>query len=1019
MVILVVAGFYAAAGFWGLPYLIKSKLPGAVREQTGQAASLGRVSFNPFSLRLEAEDFVLGPAQPKPLASVKRLVVDLSAASLWRWALICEELTLDEPFLKVILRAEGSLNLAQLSSAQAAPAVADPDREPFPFLLRKLKILKGSLWFLREQQGRPGKLRVIPIDLELSDLSTMPELCGLPAECGPFNLTAASPQGERLMWRGRLSLSPLASSGRVKLEGWKLATLYEVTPEIASLAPPRGVLDLSAAYEMALNGGGLDLKLDPVELKLRQVVLAQEGEGARLQVEGMDAAGKLRLDRPGEKYRLRLGGLKASLQKLNLGRKGQPPLLTLDDLTAEGGSLDLERRSLSLESLKLSGGRALAALGKDGKLNWNGLLPAKKAAQQAKAPAAPAKAGPGWKLSLKRASLDGYGLHFSDQSGSEPAELELNQLKLGLDNLAWPLAEPWPFSLEGNLASGGKVAAKGKLISLAPDLEAEYALEAVNLKPLQPYLARVAEARLAEGGFSSRGRLALGKPAKGKGLTLEARASLSGLSLRELDGEDELLGLDTLATQSLSFELEPASLSVERADLSGPRFKVVIGPKGEINLAQKIKGGEGSGPAPAEDGKAAKKPALAFQLGVLNISGGKLDFSDLSLEPKFSSIVRDLRGSARDVGNQVSSSMPLRLRGRVDRYGQAKIAGRLLPLDPASRSRLKMDFENLDLHHLSPYAAKFAGWRIKEGKLYLEMDYRLENQRLVGSNQVLIKDLVLGEKIDEPGAPNLPLDLAVALLKDSRGRIEIAVPISGDLSDPQVSVSGLLGAALGNLASKVITAPFSLLANLVGAGGEELDRVDFDPGSHRVAPPQEEKLAKLAQAMKKRPQLKLEISGGFNPGLDGPALKRRSLVAELTKMSGQEVAGRTQKRVSLSSAAAGRSIEALYLKRYSRSELDRLKREVAATPGRDGKKRGAKRLATAQRRAMFRALLKKQPLDPARLTELAGQRASAAAKLLTGRYGLPPGRLAVSPPREQPPGEDKTVPSPLSLASGE
>ena len=258
----------------------------------------------------------------------------------------------------MILRPDGSLNLAELAPKNKAPAPAKKGEEPFPFLLRKLKLAKGSLWFLRQQEGRPGRLRVIPINLELSDLSTLPELCGLPEDCGPFNLTAASAQNERLVWRGRLGLSPLASSGRVSLEGWKLATLYELAPEAAELiAPPQGTVDLSAEYKMSLDDGGLKLELDPIKLSARQVGLAPLSGGPGLSLEGLSAAGKLSLNRTGEKAPAgALTGLQASLSKLALGAKGREPLLTLDSLEATGGSLDPAKRELNLESLKLFGG---------------------------------------------------------------------------------------------------------------------------------------------------------------------------------------------------------------------------------------------------------------------------------------------------------------------------------------------------------------------------------------------------------------------------------------------------------------------------------------------------------------------------------------------------------------------------------------------------------------------------------------------------------------------------------------
>lgn len=1024
-------GLYTLAGFWGLPYLIKSKVPALLQAELGQPARLGEVRFNPFTLRLEAHDLVLGREDPRPMASVKLLVVDMEAESLWRLALVCREVTLEEPFLKVVLREDGSLNLTDLGSRQdASPLPAQEEQEPFPFLVRSVRLVKGNLWFLKKRHERPARLEVIPINLTLSELASLPELCEVPEQCGPFRLAAASAKGEKLDWQGRLSLSPLASSGRIELTNWRARTLWELSPEVGGLSQPQGLISLKADYKLSLGPKGLSLSLDPVRLSVRKLGLALgvSPESSRLDLADLDADGKLFLTPSSGGGLLRLGGWQAALRGLDLGRGPDQNLLKLEQVQAAGGRLDLAAQRVSLDSLTIKGGKALAVLDDQGGFNWSHLVatspdePAKpdkpQTAPAAQTAAAAKEAEQPWSFNLGRSDLSGLILAFRDLGQKPATALELRQVSLKTHGLAWPLADPWPFELKAQLDQGGSLSAQGRLISLAPDLEADYHLEGLGLAALAPYLAQVAKVRLTEGSFSSKGHLSLGVPAQDQELAVKGDALLRGLSVHEAQGDAELVGLEEFATPDFHFTLTPPGLSMEQATLKGPRFKMVIDRRGKLNLLQVIKGDE-SQKASEEDAPAptaGSKPGFALRLSRLTISGGRLDFSDQSLKPGFSSVVRELGGSANDVGNLAAAPMPLRLQGRVDRYGQARIIGRLLPLDPTAKTRLRMRFDNLDLHHLSPYAAKFAGWRIKDGKLFLNLDYSLEEQRLVGDNQVVIKGLVLGEKIEQPDAPNLPLDLAVALLKDSSGRIDVAIPVHGDLSDPQVSIGGLVMEAIFNLVGRLVTAPFHLLAALVGASADELAQVSFTPGGRKISPPQEENLAKLAKAMGERPQLKLEISGGYDPDLDGRALKRWALRAQLSRMSGQAGPADSQTRVSLGDPKIGRALQELFLQHFSRPEMDELKRRVAAqaTQGGQSDPDGSK-TAAGLNRAMFLRMADSQPLEPQALTDLAQGRAQAVRDYLVQRLKLETGRLSLGPPVRTSAGKNREVPSPLGL----
>src|SRR4029077_14477171 len=186
----------------------------------------------------------------------------------------------------------------------------------------------------------------------------------------------------------------------------------------------------------------------------------------------------------------------------------------------------------------------------------------------------------------------------------------------------------------------------------------------------------------------------------------------------------------------------------------------------------------------------------------------------------------------------------------------------------------------------SPYSMKFAGYKIAEGKISLDLQYKVRNSQLEGTNQIVIDKLTLGERVESPDALKLPLELAIAILKDSDGRIDLGVPVSGNTNDPQFSYGAVIWKAIGNVLTKIVTAPFRALGGMFGMSGEKLEAIDFDPGSDRLLPPEREKLKQVAQVLSKRPQLKLSVPGQYSEAADGAALKSRAVRVEIARRTG-------------------------------------------------------------------------------------------------------------------------------------
>jgi len=314
-----------------------------------------------------------------------------------------------------------------------------------------------------------------------------------------------------------------------------------------------------------------------------------------------------------------------------------------------------------------------------------------------------------------------------------------------------------------------------------------------------------------------------------------------------------------------------------------------------------------------------------------------------------------------------------------------------------------MAFKNLEMSSLTPYTIKFAGHKIDSGKLSLDLQYKLMARQLQGENQILIEKIKLGEKVESPDAIDAPLELAIALLQDTEGRIDLGLPVKGDLDNPEFSYGHLVWKALGNLLANIVTAPFRALGAALGVKGEDLDAISFEPGHFDLTPPEEEKLKAVAEILSKRPKLTLEVQGQYDTGVDSAALKEVKLRLMLLKRMGVKLKkGEQPLPVSLGDGKTRKALEDLYAQRVSGDKLEQLKASLKQ-PAKGEKKPDIDGSGKAQSKApeiaseeelydkLYAELLEREPLPESSLSKLAQKRSQAIVAFLNTS-----GRLAAT-----------------------
>ena len=520
--------------------------------------------------------------------------------------------------------------------------------------------------------------------------------------------------------------------------------------------------------------------------------------------------------------------------------------------------------------------------------------------------------------------------------------LRFSALRLSSPELPLPPAQPVKLAAEASLAPRGKIAARGTLqpapLALHLDLEADR----VPLAQAQRWVPL----RVASGSVSGKGRLDV----DAKRAAYQGSAAVADLRLEERSGA-LLLAWQRAETDSL--RVSSTELVMKEARVRAPEARLVIAPDGTVNFAAALPAGGGGARASVER---------------LRIEQGTLHFADRSLATPFEATIGELSGTVSGLASGADEPARLRLDGRVQPFGTARIRGTIALAAPATHTDIRASLRNLRLESFNPYVAKFAGYRIASGRLSAELRYEVRDGRLVGANQLAFENMQLGEKLEQKGLLDLPLDLAVALLADSKGRINLDIPVRGDLSDPQFDLGAIVARAVGNVVRRIVSAPFRALAALFGGDGD-LGAVVFQPGSAELSPPEEEQIARIAEGLEQRPRAVLEVRGAYDPARDLEALRLRAAREDLAR------AARVKGTPDLSRRATLRALERLYLERGGdRATLSALAKEQNY----DWR--------------LLQQLAALTPVDPAAAQALAQQRAQSVRGGLL-EHGLPAERV--------------------------
>jgi uncharacterized protein involved in outer membrane biogenesis len=747
---------------------------------------------------------------------------------------------------------DGQLNVLKLAPElppSAPKPAAAPAAAPFVFTVGEIKLAGGKLHVADEVPAKPYRVVLENIAAEVQGLSNAPDAKAA-AKLG-FDTDAKG----TFAYDGSVQLTPVRADGKVALGGFRLGALYPYYESALNLEVADGTLDLATRLEVAVDGDRFDARLSELAAAIKS----------------------LRLHFPGDKEPL-----------------WRAPLLEVMD-----GAVDVGTRSDVLG--EVAGREAVGNVHRepDGQLNFARLL---KTAPTTGA-AEPKASGDEWQVVTKRLRFERWAVNFEDRATATPVKVQVTGLDVTGEDLSNAKGARGKVAVRATINKTGRIAVAGPIATRPPVGRMSVDVRTIDLAPFQPYVDQALNLGITAGAVSAKGVLDFDlPPGAAPKVGYAGDVNVTDFAAVDKPNSQDLLKWKSLFVGGIKSTLEPLQVAVGEIALSDFYSRLIVNADGTLNLQGLARkpGGRTEVPQPASQTETAKpepaKPAAPvaeqpaagteakiaeaakaaampanISVGKITLQGGNINFSDFFVKPNYSA---NLTG----VGGTVTAMTPetpgeVELRGKVDNTAPLEILGRINPLARDLFLDIRASATDIELPPLSPYSVKYAGYGIERGKLSVKVKYLVENRKLTAENNVYLDQLTFGEKVESPTATKLPVLLAVALLKDRNGVIDINLPVGGSLDDPQFSLGGIVIQVIVNLIVKAVTAPFALLGAMFG-GGEELAYLEFAPGSARLDAADEAKLKSIAKALAERPGLKLDVAGRVDPAADREGLKR-------------------------------------------------------------------------------------------------------------------------------------------------
>jgi hypothetical protein len=858
--VIIVAGFFllfTVAGFFVLPPVLKSVLVNKLSQTLHRQVSINRIKLNPYTLCVQVKGLTVKDRDSKNVfVSWDELFFNLDINSVFRGTLILREMKITKPYISVVRNTGNTYNFSDLLIEKKdgkAEAKSSKKTGPFLFSINNIVITGGQIDFFDGPKNILHNVKDMNLSVPfISNVSYAVETIVQPAFSADIN-------GDIYSFTGKTK--PFAQAREAYID-----------INIEDLDIPKYL----AYIPLKLNFNIVSCAID---LKGRLSFLEHKDKKASLNFEGNMTARKVNLD---------------DLQK--------KPLLRMPSLEIGIVSIDPFVPAVHLSSAVASSPEVVVKRDKTGGVNLSALISkipdntkSSDIKKSLKIASGKAEEEPLPKIDIDELRIKDGSIVFQDFTPDEPVSFHISDLMVAGEKISTQKNSISPITLTMLINKKSTISTRGS-IGINP-IMADLALDVkkIAIPVFQSYFTDAININVTEGSINMSGKLNvvdIGKTAPGAKFT--GSVLVSGFSAIDKAGGNDFLKWKALSFGSLIAGYNPVYAHIGNISIADFYARVAVNSDGTLNLQHITNEKKASGDTetslpdteqsgikpslvpktrvsgePVEDGK---EQIRNITVGTVTLQGGTIDFTDKMIQPVYSASLNEIGGRVTGLSLNGDKNADVELRGKVNQYVPLTIAGKINPKRDDLLVDLTAKFNDLDLSPITPYSGKYMGYKIEKGKLSIDLKYLIVKKKLNSENLIFIDQLTLGDKTDSPSATNLPLRLAIALLKDRNGQIKLDIPVSGSIDDPEFSVFRIVIKIIVNLITKAATAPFALLGALFG-GGEELSYLEFDYGKPQLTDTNIKKIDTLVKALFERPGLKLDIEGHADPEKDKEAIR--------------------------------------------------------------------------------------------------------------------------------------------------
>ncbi|MBW6489116.1 DUF748 domain-containing protein [Sulfurimonas sp.] len=693
-----------------------------------------------------------------------------------------------------------------------------------------------------------------------------------------------------------------------------------------------------------------------------------------------------------------------ALENLSLHKKDNGEKLANFKIFSLGGiTLNTATKEVSIEKAALDNLDIDVKVNKDKSINLVGLVEPKEEKISAKRSSANSVKIAKSQEKPYRAKIDAFYINsakvvLDDKSVANGVKTTIEGINLSAKNIDSKEKSWFSYALSLRVNNKGAVKSKGEIKHTPLEQRGSFELSKLSLKEFTPYIGEATYLKISDGVLNLKSKTAY----KLKGQKHDATAS-GNLSVENFflhDGRDgsTLVSFVKANLKSFSFSTIPSALYIDEILLDSFYLDAQIDENKRMNLAKLAKEKSVSDtPSPKEQSKEPKEDEqFSFKLLNFKVINGSANFADYSLPIDFKTHIHDLEGNVYAISNNKGEVSYADIDGAVDEYGSAKLKGSVESSDFKAFTDLSLNFRNLSLDSFSGYSAQFAGYKINKGKFFLDLEYKINNSQLLGKNSLVIRDIELGDEIEDDNITKLPLGFAIALLEDTEGVIDINMPVEGDLGKPDFKYGAMILKTFANIIVKAVTAPFRFLGEMMGIDGDDLKSVDFEASEFALLPPEREKLDHVAQMLLKKPKLSLVVTGSYDGIKDKKAIQSKKLTQEILKKSDNK------------NIVTVGILESICGEKLGRDRQKAIKMELE-------KKYKKELFKSEYQKELLLVCSDAQSVSPEELKELADKRAKTIREYLVLTKNIESSRVVLHEPKEISGAEEKWVENELKI----